>query len=1189
MIKDKNSYGHLMYRFFSLKIKIQMKKHLLLLQKIMRYTLIVYLLIITSSQVLLAGNTSGQILNRRIKVSFKNETLLSAVQKLELISGVDFAYDPAYLKLKNISVNETVYSNEKIADILAALLANTPLTFSEEVPGVITLMKNQEPGKITGKVTDEKGEPLPGASVKILELNKAVQTNPDGFYSVAAAPGTYTVLVSFISFTSSTQSKVVVKAAEPTKLNVSLVAETGTLNEVLVVGYGTQKRENLTGAIDQVTAKVFENRPISNLSQGLQGVIPNLNIAIADGRPNQSPSYNLRGTTSIGQGGSALVLIDGVEGDPSRINPNDVATVTVLKDAASAAIYGARAAFGVVLITTKNPQKDRTSISYSVSQAIKKPTTVPDLVTNGYEFAKGFNEAWSAWNDYSQTPQNINKTVKFSPEYLAELKRRDADPSLPKTEVNSNGEYVYYGNTDWYKELYKDSNSSIEHNLSLSGGSGKSDFYVSGRSFKQSGIFRYNSDDYQMYNLRAKGSTELYPWLKVYNNMDYSAIKYYSPLNVGEGGGIFRNLADEGHNVAPMFNPDGTLTYSAAYTVGDYYTGKNGTTNDKKVFRNTTGFNSQFFNDKFRIKGDITFQQTTDDDTRVRVPVAYSRKPGVIEYVGTNTNDFQQIDRTTQYLATNIYGEYEPKFSKDHFVKVLAGYNYEQSAYKRLLASRNGLIFDDAEDINLALGQSIVTAGGYDQWAVLGGFYRVNYAFKDRYLLETNGRYDGSSKFPSNQRYDFFPSFSAGWRVSQEPFWHMNKNAITDLKVRASYGSLGNGSIASYAFQEKFKIEQSGRILNGVRPQYTSQPGVLPDGLTWETSQTKNIGLDIAFLNNRLNFSGDAYVRNTKNMFTVGMTLPAVFGTDVPKGNYADLRTKGWEVTVSWRDQFNAGSSPLTYDVRLTLSDYKAKITKYNNPQRRLTDYYAGQTYGEIWGYDTDRYFISPEDITNSPKQILTKASNSGKLLPGDIKFKDLNGDGVINDGDNTVDNPGDKKVIGNSTPRYTYGISLGAQWKGFFFSSFFQGVAKMDWYPGSDNGLFWGQYNRPYNKIPKSMQDKIWSESNPDAYFPRYRGYVAQNGSGELQAQSKYIQNVAYIRLKNLQIGYNLPVNLVKRIGLSNARVVLSGENIWTYSPLYKITKDIDVESIGNVEGGGNGNNYPQLKSYSIGFTATF
>jgi TonB-linked SusC/RagA family outer membrane protein len=1055
----------------------------------------------------------------------------------------------------------------------------------------------QDRGKISGKVVDENGAPLPGASIRIVELNIVVQSNPNGVYTFDVAPGLYTLTGSFVSYTSATQTKVEVKAGQTTALNITLTAETGTLNEVLVVGYGTQKRENLTGAVTQVTSKVLENRSVSNLAQGLQGVIPNLNLNIADGRPTQSPSFNVRGTTSIGQGGSALVLIDGIEGDPGRINPNDIASVTVLKDAASAAIYGARAAFGVVLITTKNPAKERTSINYSITQSIKAPTTVPDYVTDGYTFASMFNEGWSAWNDYSQTPQNINKTVKFSPAYLEELKRRSLDPSLPKVEVNANGEYVYYGNTDWYNELYKDNLSATEQNVSLSGGSGKTDFYVSGRSFSQSGLFRYNSDDYQMYNLRAKGSIQLYPWLKIYNNADYSASKYHTPVNVGEGGGIWRNIADEGHNVSPMFNPDGTLTFSSAYTVGDMWYGKNGIDLDNKVFRNTTGFSTSFFEDKFRIKGDFTFQNTDNDQSRRRVPVPYSRKPGVIEYVGLNYNDLQQLNRSTQYMVTNVYGEYEPKFSEDHYVKILAGYNYEQSTYKRLEAVRNGLIFEDATDINLALGQSIQTSGGYEQWAILGGFYRLNYAFKDRYLVELNGRYDGSSKFPNDQRYAFFPSFSAGWRLSKEPFWKVNPNVITDVKIRASYGSLGNGNINSYAFQEKFGITQSGLVLNGVRPQQTSQPGVIPEGLTWETSTTQNIGLDIAFLNNRLNFSGDAYIRKTTDMFTVGMTLPAVFGTGVPKGNYADLKTTGWEANLTWNDRFDAGGSPLSYTVRLTLADYTAKILKYNNPDQRLSDYYTGQTVGEIWGFVTDGFFTSEADVANSPSQILYKSSNTSKSLPGDIKFKDINGDGVINNGDNTVGNPGDRQVIGNSTPRYTYGISLGADWKGFFFSTFFQGVASMDWYPGSENGTFWGQYNRPYNKIPASQIGNIWTPENTDAYFPRYRGYIAQNGSGTLaQAQTKYLQNVAYIRLKNLQLGYNVSQSFVKKAGLSNVRVFLSGENLWSYSPLYKITKDLDIENIGRSDAiltgdsnSGNGNNYPILKTFSLGLSATF
>ncbi|MFA6086215.1 SusC/RagA family TonB-linked outer membrane protein [Mucilaginibacter sp.] len=1179
-----------------------MKKNLRSLTKAMRITFLIYTMIIAGAGVLIAAPTTGQIFEKRVSISFKNETLSSSIKKIEQAGNVDFAYDPELVNLTNVQIKGHTFNNERLAIVLKKLFANTVIGFKEEVEGTVTLYKKElpakaAPGKISGKVVDEKGEPLAGATIMLVETGKGAQADANGQFSITADEGTYTMLVSFISFESKRIPGVKIKAGEDTKFNtITLVAQAGTLNEVLVVGYGTQKKQNLTGAVDQVTSKAFENRSLPNLTQGLQGVMPNLNLTPLDGKPVQSPSYNIRGTTSIGQGGNALVLVDGVEGDPSRINPNDVASVSVLKDAASAAIYGARGAFGVILITTKNPSKEKTSITYSFNQSIKSPTVVPEFVSDGYTFAKMFNEGWSAWNDYSQTPQNINKTVKFSQSYLQELEKHANDPSLPKTIVNGAGEYEYYDNTDWYKLLYKDHNSAREHNLSVSGNSGKADFLITGRYYSQDGLFRYNSDDYNIYNLRAKGSLQVYPWLSIYNNADYSNMKYHNPLNVGEGGSVWRNIADEGHNMVPMFNPDGTLTYSAAYSVGDYYYGKNGIDFDNRVFRNTTGFAAQFFDNVFRVKGDFTFQNTDNDQTRKRVPVPYSRKPGVIEYVGTNYNDLQNVNQSTQYIATNIYGEYEPKLKGGHYFKALGGFNFEQSTFKKLDVVRNGLIFEDATDINLALGQSISTAGGWDRWDILGSFYRLNYSFKDRYLVEANGRYDGSSKFPSNQRYAFFPSVSAGWKISNEPFWKVSKDLITDLKLRASYGSLGNGSIGSYAFQEKFNISKSGRVLSGVLPQKTSQPGVLPDGLTWETSNTQNIGIDLGMLSNRLTIAGDAYIRRTKDMFTVGMTLPAVFGTNVPKGNYADLKTKGWEVTVAWRDRFNIGEKPFNYGLRLTMADYTAEITKYNNPDKKLSDYYAGQTVGEIWGYETAGYFTSAQDIANSPKQTLIKASNTGQLLPGDIKFRDLNNDGVIDYGDQTVTKPGDRKIIGNSTPRYTYGIGVDADWNNFSFSAFFQGVAKRDWYPGSEASVFWGQYNRPYNKVPVSQLDKIWSESNPNAYFPRYRGYVAQNGSGELtQAQTKYLQNAAYLRMKNIQVAYNLPLRLIQKIKLTNLRVFVSGENLLTWSPLYKITKDIDPESINGSDRiltdgtSGNGNNYPILKSVTLGLTATF
>ncbi|NIG56702.1 TonB-dependent receptor [Chitinophaga sp. Cy-1792] len=1037
----------------------------------------------------------------------------------------------------------------------------------------------------TGKVTDESGQGLPGVSVKVLGTSLGTSTDAKGGFSINAAPDAQ-LIFTYVGF--NTDTVLASRAAH----GVRLKTKVASLNDVVVVGYGTQKKANLTGAVAQVTGEVLSNRSIPNITQGLQGTIPNLNLVMGDGKPLQSPSYNVRGNTSIGQGGSALVLIDGVQGDPSLINPNDIASVTVLKDASSAAIYGARAAFGVVLITTKNPAKGKTTVTYSSNYSLKSPTSVPDIVDNGYQYASMFNEAWSAWNDYSQTAQNINKTQPFSAAYLAEYKKRNDDPSLPKVEVGPNGNYVYYGNTNWYDLLYKKHNFATDQNLAISGASEKASYYITGRYYGQEGLFRFNSDDFKAYNFRAKGSLQVFKWLELNNSTDFAYRSYHNPLNVGEGGGIWRNLADEGHPSSMLFNPDGTLTFTAAYTVGDFFYGKNGIDTTNQQIRNTTGFVARFNNDHFRLKGDFTFQLFNNGETQKRVPVPYSTAPGVISYVGSAYNDLQNLTARTQYIATNIYGEYENRFG-GHYFKVLAGYNFEQSAYSGFSALRNGLSYPGAKNLNLALGQNISTAGYWDKWAILGGFGRLNYSYKDRYLLEFNGRYDGSSKFPSNQRFAFFPSVSGGWRVSQEPFWHVSPRAVSDLKVRGSYGSLGNGNVASYTYQENFNITQYGRVIGGVLPQKTSQPVVLPDGLTWETARTADLGMDIGFLSDRLNFSGDIYERKTMNMFTVGPTLPDVFGADPPKGNYADLRTRGWEASINWHDKFTVANKPFNYSVGVWMSDYSATILRYNNTSGILTDYYVGQKLGDIWGLVNDGFMTQKDaDYANANQtQTQYKSSTSGHWMAGDLKFKDLNGDGKINNGTNTLSNPGDQRVIGNSTPRYNFGIKLDASWNNFSIGAFFQGVGKQDWYPGGEADAFWGQYNRPYNYALKYQLGNIWTEDNPNAYFPRYRGYVAQGGNELSIAQTKYLQNVRYIRLKNLQIGYNLPAHLISRAHLNSMRVYISGENLWTASPLYKLTRNIDVENIGKSDviltgnsNNGNGNNYPILKSYTIG-----
>jgi TonB-linked SusC/RagA family outer membrane protein len=1047
---------------------------------------------------------------------------------------------------------------------------------------------------ITGTVNDNENLPLPGVNVTIKGAKVQAVTDGNGKYTLQNVDNNATIVFSFIGFITRE-----VSAENKTTLDVKLEADSKTLNETVVVGYGVQKKANLTGAVDQVRSDALQNRPIPNLTQGLQGVMPNLNIKMMDGKPTQSPSYNIRGATSIGQGGSALILIDGFEGDPSLLNPNDVESVSILKDAASAAIYGARGAFGVVLITTKKAEKGRTNVSFSTNYAIKSPLQTPDFVTDGYLWSKMFAEAFV--NGDGAFPQNANKTQKFSQAYLDEFKKRvESGQPYNQVEVNpTTGEYTYYGSTDWYSELYKKNTAATENNLSISGGGDKSSFLLSGRLLDQDGLFKYNSDDYDMKNIRARGTVQVFPWLSVENNADFSVMKYHNPINVGEGGGIWRNIADEGHPTVPMLNPDGSLTFTGAYTVGDFYYGKNGIDTKRQVFRNIIGLRSSFFENKFRVNADLTFRNTNNNTDTRRVQVPYSTGLGQLASVGTTTNDLAFDRRETQYIATNVFAEFENTFKEAHYVKLMAGYNFEQSTYNRLAVQRNGIIFEDAKDLNLALGQAIATGGGYEQWAIMGGFSRLNYSFKDRYLVEVNARYDGSSKFPSNQRYGFFPSVSAGWRINQEPFWKVSNDLISDLKIRASYGSLGNGNINSYAYQELFNISQAPGILAGTRPQTTKQPDVLPDGITWETSTTTNVGLDLGMLSNRLTLSADAYVRNTTDMFTVGLTAPAVFGNTVPKGNYADLRTNGWEASLSWNDMIGSSSKPVKYNVRLTLADNKSKITRYNNPDKLLSDYYVGQVLGEIWGYETEGFFIDQADIDSHAKQSpQMRASPTNIWYPGDIKLRDLNGDGLINVGDNTVNKPGDRKIIGNSAPRYLYSVNLGADWNNFFFSTFFQGVAKQQWYPSTETEMFWGQYNRPYNNIPNFHVGNMWTPENTNAYFPRTMSRAASsNTNRELGvAQTKYLQNVAYVRMKNIQIGYNLPARLVSKIGARNAKVFFSGENLFTYSPLYKIVKNIDVENavpadrdLNNNPTNGDGYNYPLMKSYSMGLSIGF
>lgn len=1050
-------------------------------------------------------------------------------------------------------------------------------------------LSGQTQRQVRGQVTNDQGEILIGVNINVKGATTGVTTNAEGRYQVTV-PGNESILVlSFVGYT-----PLEVPVGDRKVIDLQLRSSVKQLQDLVVVGYGTQKKVNLTGAVDQVGSEVFQNRPLTSVTRGLQGVIPNLNIRMTDGKPTRGATYNVRGTTSIGAGGSALILVDGVPGDPALLNPNDIESVTVLKDAAAAAIYGSRGSFGVILITTKSPAKDKATLSYSGNYSINERTIKPKMVTNGYEWAKNFDEAFASWNDYASHPQKANSVFPFSLDYLDELKRRNEDPSLPKTDINpATGEYVYYGNTDWLHELYANNNASTEHNLSLSGSAKNVSYYLSGRYMAQDGIFRYNPDNFKTYNLRARGSVQALPWLKVENDLNFTQTNYFYPiLNHPSNTPVWRRISDEAFPIAMLYNPDGTLTENASIVFGSFISGNNQSELTRAQIRNTSRFTATFFKNKVHVNGDFTFWRLNDVETRIYTPVPYSKKPGVMLERGESK--INENDDKTNYLAANVYADYEHTYRK-HYFKVMAGYNYENSLLKSRYIQRDGIINNELPDFSLTNGLNFTLRGGGNEWRTLGGFFRVNYNFDERYLLEINGRYDGTSKFPQTQQWGFFPSASAGWRISKEKFWNIPYRAISDMKLRASYGTLGNGNISPYKFLETMSVTQMGRILNGIRPDYTQQPNVIPNGLTWEKATTLNLGTDLALLNNRLTLTADVYTRKTRDMFTDGLPLPNVFGATEPKGNYADLETKGWEISIGWRNKTN-GSKPFSYDARFVLSDNKSVITKFNNPLGLINTYYVGQQIGDIWGFVNDGYFADQHEIdTRGIDQSFIRVSAANKILPGDIKFKDLNGDKKIDEGAGTLSNPGDKTVIGNSSPRYMYGFTGNMEWNNIFLSFFIQGIGKRDFWPGADNSLFWGAYNRPYSWQPVDVVNKIWSEENPDAYFPRMRGYTALNSRAELQVtQSKYLQNAAYMRLKNITLGYNLPASLVNKAGIANARVYVTGQNLWTWSPMYKYVRTMDPEVIEGSDpelndGAGNGMSYPMLKTYTIGINVTF
>ena len=1046
---------------------------------------------------------------------------------------------------------------------------------------------------ISGTVSDAvTSEPLAGVSIVVVGSETesgaviGTQTNAMGRFNLDVPAGFTTLKFSYIGYITKEQ------AIKGQTMNIVLEPDVLLLEEAVVVGFGTQKRANLSGAVDEVDMEALELRSISNVTQGLQGLIPNLNIDYTAGAPGTEPIINIRGYTSI-NGGSPLILIDGIPAETRDLNlldAQDVSSISVLKDASSAAIYGARAAFGVLLIETKRGGSEQMNVNYTHRTSWDTPTVIPKKVTDPYVYMR-----WQE-NSSDATPWDY---INYSDDMYAWARDRSDNPSSTEAvRVNPNNasQWQYMGNRDWSEYFLSDYGMSSNNTLSLSGSTANTNYYLSGSMDNQDGALQIDDDNFERLGIRSNVQYRLNQFFNITNLTQMTQSSRNAPSYLSGESSSMQSF----YLLAPTSwhkNPDRTWANTAAGQLAAQLTEGGDFVDEYNKFQTTFTLRSDIVPSLLSLNADYTIRsekQNYDWDYK-KYRIGYG--PNDVRELGNTAVYRYRMDYDYQVL--NLYASLNKQF-QDHQFSGIIGYNQESYDFYRVNTSITDVISSSLPSISLALG-STNTSDSYTGWAVQGVFGRLNYIFKDKYIVEFNGRYDGSSRFPENDRFGFFPSASLGWRLDQESFFKVD--AINVFKLRASYGTLGNQSVSDFGYIPSMSTYNSGYLVDNNRPLSISAPGMVSSNYSWEEVTSQNIGLDIELLESKIQFNLDLYTRDTEGMLTLGKDLPSVLGTSEPNENAADLRTKGWEVAVNYRDNVNFLNDRLSFGARLTLADAQSEITSFDNPNQNLNQYYVGAQIGEIWGLTADGFFESEEEITNSPDQSSMVPWGAIPTTVGSIKFADINGDGVITKG-TTVADPGDLKVIGNSQARYRFGINLDFNYKGFDVQTFFQGIGKRDYYPF--HYVFWGFHQQPYNggfthlldyyraadDSPEAMSqhsqkyiDMGLANANTDSRYPVLQAWnmdVNTYGAGSTP-NNKYILDASYLRWKNLTIGYRLPVEIIQSLGLSQVRVYLSGENLMEWSEISDI---VDPEAVTN---NGRGYAYPFQRRYSLGINVQF
>lgn len=1037
--------------------------------------------------------------------------------------------------------------------------------------------------QITGVVKDTNGEPMIGVTVMVKGTGTGTITDIDGKYSVSV-PGNKSVLTfSFVGYTTKE-----VTVGNQKSINVTLSEDSKMIDEVVVIGFQSQKKGNLTASVASVGAEALENRPVANIGQALQGMVPGLNISIEGGDPNKVPSLNIRGATTFRQrgtsnddknkfdvkSGSPLILLDGVEitaEDLNQLNPNDIDNMSFLKDASAAAIYGTRATFGVILVTTKGGNyNQKAKIDYSYNLAFDQPYELPDILDSYYIYkALRDKEVWTGTiAEYSQHDRDMLDHM------MAYMK----DPVNNKPYFMEGDAIQWVGNTNPYKELVKSWTPTQKHNLSISGGGDRISYYISLGMQDQKGMYEIKTDRLKRYNAMLSINAKVTKWFNVAAKASYNVFDYEGPTQQTDGMNLWsyaKSYYPENFIYQPVLTgPDDFLpNHPTENPVSYLYAGgRNISSRRKTILSISPEFT--IIPKILKIKADLSVAPTTYQKEKTHPKQARVNNSWTALETRWATENTGEVTRsTTDRYAINVYADYNQTFKEKHNVSVLLGLNQEEESYAGSTLYLKNML--DPYILNPELVQDVTantSANSHHEIASRALFGRIMYNYMSRYLIELDARYDGSSKFPKDSRFQFFPTVSLGWRVSEEKFMEWSKDWLDNFKIRASWGRLGSQPDSEYPYQSVFSTSEGYFLFDGTRyPTGINTPSLINPNLTWEKSTTKNLGFDFTFLQSRLTFTADIFERKvTDILIPGGKDYPALIGDDdLPFENAGILKTTGFELQAKWSDKLVNG---FRYSVGVALSDDKAKVVSYpSNPTNKIGDgvLYKGYTVGDIWGYvtggilqegDFDGVGANGKPLYHGPY------FKGGQAYPGNIWYQDLDHDGVITTGLNTVDDPGDRKVIGNNAPRYRYNITANFQYKGFDLDLMFQGVGKRDYWLSSTSS-YWGNGAGSWE-----IYNNSWTPERTDAKFPMYG-----SGTGSY-AQTGYLLDASYIKLKQVILGYTFPKALINKIGLEKLRLNLAAYNLFTIS---NMPKYYDADYLSDA--------YPPKRTFSVGIQVGF